>query len=68
MTDDQAAQTSSEPNAGFEGVACDTVNQRLLVITEKDPISIWSVDMTKSNKVFEPFLFPDTDMLYSLDF
>ena len=55
MTSDQVNQTSSDENKGFEGVACDAVDQRLYVITERDPMSIWTIDMTQAegNRSFE---------------
>ena len=40
MTSDQVDQTSSDENKGFEGVACDAVDQRLYVITERDPMCV----------------------------
>lgn len=36
--------TSSDPNEGFEGVACDPLNRKLYVAQEKSPMLIWSVD------------------------
>jgi uncharacterized protein YjiK len=38
-------QTSTDPNLGFEGVACDPYHRKLYVIQEKSPMRVWSVDV-----------------------
>jgi hypothetical protein len=42
----QRNRTSTDPNEGFEDVACDPVNGKLYVIQEKNPMLMWSVDFT----------------------
>ena len=36
----------NDSNKGFEGVACDEANNRLIVLQEQNPMKVWSVDAT----------------------
>lgn len=46
LAPNQRNRTSSDPNEGFEDVACDPTNGKLYVIQEKNPMLVWSLDFT----------------------